>query len=126
MQRSSLEGVCEQVGLEADGVVDPSDAYSGRGVVTTIEGDSFSVRSPGGTLLLAGRLELEGTREITWIDSIGEDAGKRLPAIYRIEGDELVFVAGNQGEPRPTEFRTTIGQTMRRFVRRGETFAGRV
>jgi len=37
--------------------------------------------------------------------------------IYRVEGDALVFVAGNEGEPRPTEFRTTIGQTMRTFVR---------
>ncbi len=115
---AALQGVWEQVGLEADGVVDPPDAHSGPGVLCTIAGDEFSVRAPDGTLLLAGRFEIESPGSITWIDSMGEDAGKRLPASYRIDGDGFVFIAGDEGAARPLEYRTTSGQTMRTFVRR--------
>ncbi|WP_217638751.1 hypothetical protein [Frateuria terrea] len=34
---------------------------------------------------------------ITWIDAIGPDAGKRLPASYRLEGDRFVFIAADEG-----------------------------
>ncbi len=114
-----LAGVWEQVGLEADGVADPVDAHSGSGVLTTFTATEFSVCAPDGTVLLAGAFELdEATRSVTWIDSIGDDAGRRLPAIYRLEGDHFVFIAGDEGAPRPTAFATTTGQTMRTFVRR--------
>jgi hypothetical protein len=46
------------------------------------------------------------------------DAGKTLPAIYKLGGDQFVFIAAEPGTPRPTEFRTRAGQTMRRFVRK--------
>ncbi len=115
---AALQGVWEQVGLEADGVIDPPDPHSGPGVLCTFAGTKFLVRAPDGSLLLAGSFELEGAGSVTWIDSIGEDAGKRLPASYRLDGDRFVFIAGNEGEPRPTSFSTTIGQTMRTFVRR--------
>ena len=49
---------------------------------------------------------------------MGPDAGKILPAIYKLDGDHFVFIAGDEGAPRPTEFRTGPGQTMRSFVRR--------
>ncbi|CAN5648067.1 hypothetical protein BH11MYX1_BH11MYX1_57510 [soil metagenome] len=48
---------------------------------------------------------------------MGEDACKRLPASYRLEGDRFVFIAGDEGDARPTSFRTLAGQTMRTFVR---------
>ncbi len=54
-------------------------------------------------------------KSINWIDSMGDDAGKTLPAIYMLEGDRFVFVAGNEGEPRPTVFETVPGQTLRAF-----------
>ena len=43
---------------------------------------------------------------------------RRLPASYTLEGDHFIFIAGNEGAPRPTVFQTTAGQTMRSFVRR--------
>jgi uncharacterized protein (TIGR03067 family) len=115
---ATLQGTWEQVALEADGVTDPPDAYTGPGVSCTFAGTTFSVDAPDGSVLLAGSFEIDGAGSITWIDSMGDDAGKRLPAIYRFEGDRFVFIAGNEGAPRPTAFRTTAGQTMRTFVRR--------
>jgi hypothetical protein len=53
------------------------------------------------------------------MDAIGPDAGERLPAIYRLEGDRFIFVAADAGMPRPCAFRTEQGQTMRMFIRRG-------
>jgi uncharacterized protein (TIGR03067 family) len=57
-------------------------------------------------------------KSITWVDAIGADAGKSLPASYRLEGDHFVFIAADEGMPRPTVFSTGPGQTMRTFVRR--------
>jgi len=114
----ALQGVWEQVGLEADGVVDPVDAHSGAGALTTFAETEFSVRTVDGMLLLVGAFELdEDTKSVTWIDSLGDDAGKRLPAIYRLDGDHFVFIAGNEGASPPTVFATAAGQTMRTFVR---------
>ncbi|MFP3374189.1 TIGR03067 domain-containing protein, partial [Pseudomonas sp. SIMBA_068] len=74
-----------------------------------------------GEILLAGRFELDASttpKSITWTDAIGEDAGKQLPASYRLDGDDFVFIAAHEGMPRPTVFSTGPGQTMRTFVRR--------
>ncbi len=118
---AALQGRWEQTGLEADGVTDPPDEHSSDGALTTFAGLTFSVRALDGNVLLEGAFELDASTtppSVTWIDSIGEDAGKRLPASYRLEGDDFVFIAGNEGAPRPTEFRTALGQTMRTFRRR--------
>lgn len=116
-----LQGEWEQVGLEEDGVVDPPDEHGAPGALTLIDGNRFVVRAPDGVVLLEGSFELDASaspRAITWIDSVGPDRGKRLPAIYTLEGDRFVFIAGNEGVPRPTGFHTVPGQTMRSFVRK--------
>lgn len=117
----ALQGAWEQTALEDSGVLNPSDANSAPGAITTISGDRFEVVTVAGDVLLAGRFFLDsGTRpkSITWIDAIGDDAGKQLPASYRLDGDEFVFIAADEGMPRPQVFRTGPGQTMRTFVRR--------
>jgi uncharacterized protein (TIGR03067 family) len=116
-----LQGAWEQVGLEEDGVVDPPDAHGTPGALTLIAGNRFVVRTIDGVVLLEGSFELDASaspKAITWIDAIGPDRGKRLPAIYTFEGDRFVFIAGNEGTPRPTVFHTVPGQTMRSFVRK--------
>jgi uncharacterized protein (TIGR03067 family) len=113
----ALQGTWEQTALEVDGVIDPPDSY-GTGLRTTFEGTQWTVHAPDGTVVLAGAFTLDAsTKTIDWIDSMGEDAGKTLPAIYELDGDNFRFVAGNEGEPRPTMFRTVAGQTMRAFRR---------
>jgi uncharacterized protein (TIGR03067 family) len=117
----ALQGAWEQTSLEDSGVLNPVDAHSAPGAITTITEDRFEVKTVSGEVLLAGRFFLDSStvpKSITWIDSIGEDAGKLLPASYRLKGDEFVFIAADESMPRPTVFSTGPGQTMRTFVRR--------
>jgi uncharacterized protein (TIGR03067 family) len=116
-----LQGTWEQVSLEEDGVFNPPDAHGAPGAKTIIIGNNFSVTMAEGQVLLEGTFELDaGTqpKSITWIDSIGPDAGKRLPASYILDASRFVFIAADEGAPRPTDFRTKPGLTMRSFVRR--------
>jgi len=116
-----LQGAWEQTALEDSGVLNPADEHSAPGAITTISGDNFQVVTVSGEVLLAGSFALDATttpKSITWVDSTGEDAGKQLPASYRLEGDHFVFIAADEGMPRPTRFSTEAGQTMRTFVRR--------
>ena len=74
-----------------------------------------------GDVLLEGSFTLDATttpRSMTWVDSMGADQGKSLPASYVLAGDDFVFIAGHEGVPRPTVFHTEPGQTMRTFGRR--------
>jgi uncharacterized protein (TIGR03067 family) len=117
----ALQGSWEQVGFEENGVADSPDAYGAPGSLTTFHQDRFTVRSAEGVLLLEGRFELNtdtSPRSVNWMDSMGADAGKVLPAIYALTDDDFIFVAAAAGAPRPTEFRTVDGQTLRRFIRR--------
>ncbi|AYF48717.1 TIGR03067 domain-containing protein [Pseudomonas sp. S5D5] len=117
----ALQGAWEQTSLEDNGVLNPPDAHTAPGAITTITGEHFEVKTVSGEVLLAGRFSLDSTtvpKSITWVDSIGEDAGKQLPASYRLEGDEFVFIAADESMPRPLSFSTGPGQTMRTFVRR--------
>lgn len=117
----ALQGAWEQTSLEDSGVLNPVDAHSAPGAITTISGDHFEVKTVSGEVLLAGRFFLDSStvpKGITWVDSIGDDAGKHLPASYRLEGDEFVFIAADESMPRPIVFSTGPGQTMRTFVRR--------
>lgn len=118
---AALQGTWEQVGLEADGIPDAPDDHGATGALTLIHGNHFMVRTIEGELLLVGDFILDASstpKSITWIDSIGADAGKQLPAIYRLEGNRFVFVAADERMPRPTAFRTSMGLTMRSFVRK--------
>ncbi|HKB95537.1 MAG TPA: TIGR03067 domain-containing protein [Rhizomicrobium sp.] len=117
----ALQGVWEQVALEVDGILDPPDDLSPAGVLTTFRNDHFAIRTAEGALLLEGNFILDALanpKAITWTDAMGPDAGKQLPAIYRLDGDAFVFIAADADAPRPTAFRTGPGQTMRSFVRR--------
>jgi uncharacterized protein (TIGR03067 family) len=117
----ALQGAWEQTSLEDSGVLNPVDAHSAPGAITTIADDRFEVKTVSGEVLLEGRFFLDGTtvpKSITWVDAIGDDAGKHLPASYRLEGDTFVFIAADEGMPRPMSFKTGAGQTMRSFIRR--------
>lgn len=115
-----LQGAWEQTEMEDSGIVNPPDEHSAPGALTLIEGERFRVVTMEGQVLLAGSFTLDSTttpKSITWIDSIGADAGQLLPASYQLTEEEFVFIAADSGQPRPTQFRTGPGQTLRRFVR---------
>jgi uncharacterized protein (TIGR03067 family) len=117
---AALQGRWEQVAHEADGIVNPPDEYAGPGTITTFSGEHFAVHTHEGDLLLKGSFTLDASvtpKAITWIDAIGADAGKQLPASYVLDGDHFVFIAADEGCPRPTVFQTAPGLTMRTFIR---------
>lgn len=117
---AALQGEWIQTSFEEDGLVNPPDSYDGsRGSICTIASTHFSVRNARGVLLLEGDFILDETAQrIIWVDSMGPDAGKRLPAIYDLTGDSFAFVAADEGAAYPTAFRTGRGQTLRRFARK--------
>jgi uncharacterized protein (TIGR03067 family) len=92
------------------------DSDYGEGM-TTFAGTHFTVRD-GDRITLEGDFVIdERAKTINWIDSIGLDAGKTLPAIYRLDDDHFTFVAANAGMARPTKFEPGPGEVMRAFVR---------
>lgn len=120
LELQRLQGAWEQISMEDCGVLNPPDEHSAPGALTLIEGDQFRVLTVAGDVLLAGSFTLDSSttpKSITWIDSIGADAGKPLPASYELTEDDFVFIAADEGQPRPTRFSTGPGQTLRRFVR---------
>ena len=117
---AALQGNWRQTDFQENGIANPPDEIGALGSITTFSETRFSVVTSAGKMLLNGTFELDAStspKSITWIDAIGPDTGKRLPAIYRLEDDLFVFIAADEGASRPTEFRTAAGQTMRTFRR---------
>lgn len=116
-----LQGAWSQVLFEENGIVDPPDSHSAPGAILTIEGNDFHVGVPGHETILKGSFVLDARtspKSITWVDAIGEDAGKALPAIYTLSAEQFTFVAADEGMPRPTDFNgTRKGLTLRSLVR---------
>lgn len=110
-----LQGTWTQIGYERDGVAEPLDEL-GWGPRTTFVGDSFVVTLADGSIPIKGTFKIDPTRNpktVDWTDTIGEDAGKTLLAIYRLEEDRFTFCAAYPGLERPTEFKTRPGQVLR-------------
>ena len=115
-----FQGTWRQTKFEENGLVDPVDTHGAKGAVMTISGQTFHVAVPGGETLIEGRFEIDGSKhpkEIDWIDSIGDDAGKLLPAIYTLSEDVFEFAAADADMKRPLDFTGGKGITVRGFVR---------
>ena len=115
-----LQGRWVQIRFEENGIVDPPDSHSTPGAVLTIEGCNFYVGVPGHRTILEGAFTLDARllpKAITWVDAIGDDAGKPLPSIYDLSDGRFMFVAADEHMPRPTDFVGGAGLTLRSFVR---------
>ncbi len=114
-EMKKLQGTWKQIAYERDGMTEPPDEQ-GWEPRTTFAGDTFVVTLADGSVPIKGTYRLDPTRSpktVDWMDSIGEDAGKTLLAIYSLEEDRLVFCAAYPGLPRPTELRAGKGQVLR-------------
>jgi len=110
-----LQGTWKQIGYERDGVTEPLDEL-GWEPRSTFVGDTFFVTLADGSIPIRGTYKIDPTRNpktVDWTDTTGEDAGKTLLAIYRLEEDLFTFCAVYPGLERPTEFRTRPGQVLR-------------
>jgi uncharacterized protein (TIGR03067 family) len=114
-----FEGTWKQIAYERDGVTEPLDEQ-GWNPTTTFKAEEFAVTLADGSIPIKGTYRIDPTRDpktVDWLDSIGEDAGKTLLAIYAFQEDRLIFCAAYPGLDRPTEFRTRPGQVLRIFKR---------
>jgi uncharacterized protein (TIGR03067 family) len=114
-EMNKFQGTWKQIAYERDGVTEPLDEKGWEPRVT-FKGDTFVVTLADGSIPIHGTYKLDPTRvpkTVDWSDSIGEDAGKTLLAIYSLEGDRLIFCAAYPGQERPMEFRTRPGQVLR-------------
>ncbi len=79
---AALQGTWQQTAMEEDGIPNPPDTHGAPGARLAVTATTFTVTAPDGHVLLEGTFELDATttpKSITWIDSTGPDAGKRLP-----------------------------------------------
>lgn len=86
----------------------------------SVSGCRFHVALPEGAMLLEGSFWLDDSvhpKRIDWMDSIGDDAGKTIPAIYELEGDRFRFAASDPAMERPKGFAGGQGITIRSFAR---------
>lgn len=104
-----LAGTWRQIESRTDG----ADEFGGD-ILTTFEGDRFTVHRDG-EVMLHGTFVMHDDDAIDWIDAIGPDAGRVLPARYAVRANELLFVVGDPD--RPNSLDRQPGQTLRRFVR---------
>lgn len=115
-----FQGRWRQVRFEENGIADPTDTQGAHNAIMTIVGDTFHVAVPGEEALVEGRFVIEDSaspKSIDWIDSMGSDAGKRLPAIYTLSKDAFEFAAADADMERPQDFTGGSGITIRGFVR---------
>ncbi|HET6725182.1 MAG TPA: TIGR03067 domain-containing protein [Gammaproteobacteria bacterium] len=115
IEMAKLQGTWIQVASETDGVKNAPDEFGSEPRVT-FDGSEYIVRRADGSVVIKGRYRVDPTqtpKAIDWTDTLGDDAGKTLPAIYYLEENKLVFCAADEGAPRPTAFRTAVGQVLR-------------
>jgi uncharacterized protein (TIGR03067 family) len=115
-EMAKLQGTWKQIGYEREGVKEPIDDEAGWAPRSTFVGDTFVVTLADGTIPIRGTYKLDPTQSpktVDWTDTHGEDAGKTLLAIYRLDGDRFTFCAAYPGQERPTVFSTGPGQVLR-------------
>ena len=115
-----LQGRWSQVAFEENGITDVPDAHGSPKAVMTIAGYTFHVAVPDEETLVEGSFAIDEShhpKHINWIDSIGDDAGKVIPAIYELGKDSFRFAAADPGMVRPDRFTGGQGITIRAFIR---------
>ena len=107
--------ITEQVDDQIDGAAIPYRTLNAAGPHVTFAGNEFTVASAEGSVMLKGTFLLDATtipRQFTWIDTI-----------YSVSETGFILAFTRNGATKPTDFRTDVDQTMRRFVRRPEHFS---
>jgi uncharacterized protein (TIGR03067 family) len=101
----TLQGLWKQIGLEADGILNPPDDLSPPGAITAFTDNQFTVRTSEGVLLLEGTFTLDASvlpKTIDYVDSMGpgRESGYRPSTNLRaIPSPSLPPMRENRGRP---------------------------
>ncbi len=107
-QLRALEGTWEFARLEVDGNTYPAAAVSTSRIL--IDGDRFRTESPEATYEGIFNINIEAQPHEIDIEFVaGPEAGNWNYGIFRFNGDQLEICLDMNGNPRPTEFRTSSG-----------------
>ena len=106
-----------QLKCNSDGIENPVEQY-GQSPIVTFSGNKFVVKNSAGEKIIEGLFTLRPTRcpkEVDWIDTFGQDAGKTFPAVYEFSEGRLSFCAADEGMERPKKIEPKTGYTIRIF-----------
>jgi uncharacterized protein (TIGR03067 family) len=104
-----LAGTWEAVGAVVDGV--KQEPRKGKGHRLVIRDDSYTLEASSKPFA-KGTLKVDPSKKPPALDLIpseGDVAGKTIPCIYEIKGDELRVCVGRIDQSRPTEFDSKEG-----------------
>jgi uncharacterized protein (TIGR03067 family) len=104
----SLTGTWKVAARESNGEKTPADALKGMFVKVANDGTA-TVTKEGKEIRKVKWINLDPTQKTKTVDVEvveGDDKGKTLLAIYRIDGDQFILCIASAGKERPTTFST--------------------
>jgi len=117
----NLTGTWKVASRESNGEKTPADALKGMFVKVASEG-TVTVTKEGKEIRKVKWVNVDPTQKTKTVDVEvleGDDKGKTLLAIYRIEGDQFTLCVANSGKDRPTSFSAEIasGNSLMTYTR---------
>ena len=117
----SITGNWTPTSRETDGEKTAADAF--KGVTVKVAADGTATVSKDGKVVRKVKwVNMDPTLKTKAVDVEvieGDDKGKTLLAIYRVEGDQFTVCVANAGKDRPTAFSTATdsGRSMMSYTR---------
>jgi len=106
----SLTGTWKVASRESNGEKTPADVLKGMSVKVANDGTA-TVTKEGKDLRRVKWINIDPTQKTKTVDVEvveGDDKGKTLLAIYRIEGNQFTLCVASAGKERPTSFSAEI------------------
>ena len=104
----NVTGTWTVTSREADGAKSPAEAL--KGVMVKVAADGTATVTKDGAIVRKVKwVNMDPTQKMKTVDVEvieGDEKGKTLLAIYRIDGDKFTFCVAKSGKDRPTEFKT--------------------
>ena len=117
----SMTGNWTPTSRETDGERASADAF--KGVTVKVAADGTATASKDGKVVRKVKwVNMDPTQKTKTVDVEvieGDDKGKTLLAIYRVDGDKFTVCVANPGKDRPTEFSTAAdsGRSLMSYTR---------
>ena len=117
----SIAGNWTVTSRETDGEKSPAEAFKGVTVKVAADGTA-TITKDGKVTRKVKWVNMDPTQKTKTVDVEvveGDDKGKTLLAIYRVEGDQFTVCVANSGKDRPTAFSTEAdsGRTLMTYTR---------